>query len=548
MKLNRQYNTDCRDGLEQMITNKQQVDCVITSPPYYLVRDYKIPPSIWGGDQNCNHDFSIETINIKSTKNKDFNKRYGGSSGQKKQEKSQQISIKRGFCSKCNAWLGDLGNEPNISLYISHLCDIFDLVKKVLKDSGSCWVNIADTYSTQGGQNRATNKDYSDYSTIKLKNRMIGVPLIKPKGLPPKCLMLIPFRFAIEMVDRGWIHRQTVIWEKGNPMPSSVVDNFAPCYEYFFWFVKNSKKLYWTNKKTLQSVSKKPLGTKGIENIDWKWKICTKCEGKGFIEEGECPSCKGLGKRKRTLWKSHDYYFEQQREGLSDNPATQERYKYKVGNQSNRKDNGVKLVKPGKAFSKYFPKNLEPEIRGYKTKPNLEPNPQHHGNDIRPILSGRNMRNVWHINVGKSSEPHFAQFPEALMERPIRSTTPKFICSKCGLPKVKIIKAEGGTIGTSWHNHKNDSSIGMSQKHSFNMEGYTREFVGYSNCGCNTTKFIPGIVLDPFAGLGNALKKAWDLGRDFIGFDISKRYCQIFEKWNRNRSIRLDDFISGGIK
>lgn len=80
-------------------------------------------------------------------------------------------------------------------------------------------------------------------------------------------------------------------------------------------------------------MSKKPLGTKGIESIDWEWKVCTKCEGKGFIENGEqCPSCKGLGKRKGTLWRSHDYYFEQQREALSSNPATQERYKYKVGN------------------------------------------------------------------------------------------------------------------------------------------------------------------------------------------------------------------------
>ncbi len=146
------------------------------------------------------------------------------------------------------------------------------------------------------------------------------------------------------------------------------------------------------------------------------------------------------------------------------------------------------------------------------------------------------------IPTQSRSEVHFATFPDKLVETPILATSPKSICSECGLPRVKIIKAKGGTIGTSWHDHKSDLSIGMSQKHSFNMENYSREFIGYTDCNCGK-KFIPGIVLDPFAGIGTTSKVAYSLGRNYISFEISKEYCEIFNKWYKNQSIRLDKWI-----
>jgi len=101
---------------------------------------------------------------------------------------------------------GQLGLEPAFQEYINRLRDIFDEVKRVLKKEGTCWVNIADTYLD-------------------------------------KCLCCIPDRFKIEMINRGWICRNDIIWHKPNCMPSSVKDRFTVDYEHLFFFTKSEK--YW---------------------------------------------------------------------------------------------------------------------------------------------------------------------------------------------------------------------------------------------------------------------------------------------------------------
>ena len=89
-----------------------------------------------------------------------------------------------------------------------------------MKPSGTCWINLGDTYYGSGGAGGDWNKDYQS-----------------------KCLCLIPQRFCIEMCNRGWILRNTIIWHKPNCMPSSVKDRFTVDFEYLFFFVK-SKKYY----------------------------------------------------------------------------------------------------------------------------------------------------------------------------------------------------------------------------------------------------------------------------------------------------------------
>lgn len=111
---------------------------------------------------------------------------------------------------------GQLGLEKTYEEYITKLCDIFDEIKRVLKKDGTCWVNIGDTYA---GNN------------------------VGSYNIPTKSLCLIPQRFAIEMVNRGWILRNVIIWHKPNCMPSSAKDRFTVDFEYVYFFVKNKK--YW---------------------------------------------------------------------------------------------------------------------------------------------------------------------------------------------------------------------------------------------------------------------------------------------------------------
>jgi DNA modification methylase len=178
MEINKIYNESCLNTLSKMQDN--YLDCVITSPPYWQLRDY-------GYD-------------------------------------------------------GQWGLEPSYNEYLEHLWSLMDAIYLKLKDGGTVWVNLGDTYSTQSGTNAALarGKNYESESTY-LTNRGESEKLIKPKNMPNKCLLLIPHRFAIGCIDRGWIVRNDIIWAKRNGMPKSVVDRFSKKHEYFFFMVKSEK-------------------------------------------------------------------------------------------------------------------------------------------------------------------------------------------------------------------------------------------------------------------------------------------------------------------
>ena len=203
----------------------ESIDCVVTSPPYWNLRDYSTARWI-EGDPNCDH-----VKNSKATKvfgNPEFNK------GRPSREETKTADYYyKDVCEKCGAIKEDkqLGQEQTIQEYIDNLCNIFDEVKRVLKKRGTCWVNLGDTYSSISG---GMSKGYYG------KNPALGDVVKQPKTeLPDKCLCQIPSRFAIEMTNRGWTLRNEIVWQKSNQMPQSVKDRFTVDFEKVFFFVKN---------------------------------------------------------------------------------------------------------------------------------------------------------------------------------------------------------------------------------------------------------------------------------------------------------------------
>jgi DNA modification methylase len=159
----------------------ESVDCVVTSPPYWALRDYGVR--------------------------------------------------------------GQLGLEPTFHEYLERLCAVFDEVRRVLKPAGTCWVNMGDTYAspTKGSGGSAPPGD-GIYDRLK---RRSGFRVLKLKpGLPPKTLCQIPSRFAVAMTERGWILRNEIIWWKPNCMPQSAKDRFTVDFEKIFFFVK-SRQYYF---------------------------------------------------------------------------------------------------------------------------------------------------------------------------------------------------------------------------------------------------------------------------------------------------------------
>ena len=433
----------------------ESVNCVVTSPPYWNLRDY-----------------SIE---------------------------------------------GQLGLEKTFEEYITKLCNIFDEVKRVLRKDGTCWINLGDSYGGSGNASGHTK----DTKNLGYKTSEMGATQGNQKstGQYAKCLLDIPYRFSIEMINRGWIKRNTIIWYKKNCMPSSADDRFTIDFEYLFFFTKNNKAIFWTNEKTLECIGKKPLGTKGIEGKDWEWRKCPRCQGTGgetkinkkdaekmgspraryhrITKQEECKRCNGLGKIKVSFWTGHDYWFEQQFENFLSNDYDRNRMaKARTEYGGKWAQNSGGAIKTQRAF-----------VDGY--------------------AQGRNKRCVWIIPTQPFPEAHFAVYPEGLIEIPIKAGCPEFVCKKCGKARVKIYEYKGGTIGKSWHDHSKDLEKGMHQSlGGLDKQGdkpYQRVNRGYSDCGCNAG-FESGIVLDPFVGAGTTALVALKQRKRFIGIEIKQEY------------------------
>ena len=189
----------------------ESIDCVVTSPPYWALRDYGTEPQIWDGDPNCKHDWRNAKRNFTHKKKKNSRKTQKKTAGKKGTIHRKKSDDKTSaFCLRCGAWVGELGLEPTFELYIKHLCDIFDEVKRVLKNTGTLWVNLGDTYRGSGG----TSGHMKDTMNLGYRTLEMGANKGIAQHCMPKCLVQIPSRFAIEMCNDKWVLREDLTQEE----------------------------------------------------------------------------------------------------------------------------------------------------------------------------------------------------------------------------------------------------------------------------------------------------------------------------------------------
>lgn len=234
----------------------KSIHCVITSPPYFSKRDYNLEPQIWGGAGDCVHEWGKERIVIQGegggfVKNwhtggvKDFD------SGPKSQGQ---------FCAHCHAWRGSLGLEPTIELYIGHLVEVFREVWRVLRDDGTCWINIGDSYAgSTPGTTKMNPVTWSENGKIK----KAGMTRVGPvEGLKPKDLCLVPDHLRIALQKDGWYVRSKIIWHKPNPMPESATDRPAVDFEDVIMLSKKPR-YFWDMEAVKERVTDEEYRTKG---------------------------------------------------------------------------------------------------------------------------------------------------------------------------------------------------------------------------------------------------------------------------------------------
>lgn len=215
---------DCLEALKNLPSDS--VDCCITSPPYYGLRDYGTGKWI-GGDPNCPHrrlsKFSEKTI-----------------TGHHQIELVGNVgdAIYKTVCPLCGAVREDkqIGLEETPEEYINRLVAVFHEVKRVLKEDGTLWLNIGDSYAGSGGSgNQFGQLEKDGFNAYKQGKKVVN------ENVKQKDLIGIPWMLAFALRADGWYLRQDIIWAKPNPMPESVKDRCTKSHEYLFLLSKSQK-------------------------------------------------------------------------------------------------------------------------------------------------------------------------------------------------------------------------------------------------------------------------------------------------------------------
>lgn len=185
------YNCDCRDALGFLAREGIRVNTVVTSPPYFAQRDYGVD--------------------------------------------------------------GQIGLEQSIDAYVSKLVEVFRACREVLRDDGTLWINIGDTYWCGKGAHGFDERNASRQFGVRATDR--SPP--PGSGIKRKDLLLIPARVALALQADGWYLRSEIIWEKPNFLPSNAKDRPEMSHEKIFMFSKRSRYYYDWNAVKQPCVSNK---------------------------------------------------------------------------------------------------------------------------------------------------------------------------------------------------------------------------------------------------------------------------------------------------
>lgn len=137
---------------------------------------------------------------------------------------------------------GQIGLEPTVDAYVERLVGVFREVRRVLRDDGTAWLNLGDSYagSPLGSYNGSPGLPNRERSLVGHKGSG-GVDKVKASGLKPKDLIGVPWRVAFALQADGWWLRDAIIWHKPATMPSSVQDRCTPSYEFVFMLAKSAR-------------------------------------------------------------------------------------------------------------------------------------------------------------------------------------------------------------------------------------------------------------------------------------------------------------------
>lgn len=477
------YQGHVIDVLKKMKSNS--FHCCITSPPYWGLRDYDLPPQIWPvNNKKCDHRWH-ENWTGKMTQFETTKGKLHGKSNKLKSTKKRHAGD---TCLKCGAWRGSLGHEPTTGLYIAHIVAVFNEIKRVLRNDGTLWLNLGDSYSTKPPVSGISFR----------RDRAAIVPQIKNSELRPKNLLGIPYRIALALQENGWYWRSVIVWHKKNCMPESVKDRPSNAHEYIFLFSKTQRYYYDPEAiKVEASPDTHARYARGRSN-NHKW-----------ADGG--PGNQSIAKPMDHMLPGVNPKASMDAPGSKQNTSFSSAVKDIVTHRNKRsvwsiEDHNQLLVwlyvKYPEIFSEYFTPKTD----------------------------------VWEISLKGFSGAHFATFPPDLVEPCILAGTSEMgCCALCNKPWNRIIKKSKVGIKKNLAKktreviakYRGENSIETSCLSSSGVMYQTKTIGWKPSCRClvpEGEKRVPCNVLDPFFGTGTTGIVANKFGRNFTAIELSRKY------------------------
>jgi DNA modification methylase len=182
--------------------------------------------------------------------------------------------------------LGQIGKESTIAEYVKSITHVMDGVKRTLRNDGLLFLNLGDTYYSAKGEPKGDDK--------KNNARRFGLRAVDSSGLgvQRKTLIGIPWRVAIEMIDRGWTLRAPIIWQRDSTLPEPTAkDRPWRTYEMVFMFSKSPKYHFYRtgleDEEDIWKISSRPKSTNGLHSATFPEELVQKCLKVGCPKDGE---------------------------------------------------------------------------------------------------------------------------------------------------------------------------------------------------------------------------------------------------------------------
>jgi len=392
-----------------------------------------------------------------------------------------------------------VGVEGTPEAYIASLVEIFAECKRVLRDDGTLWANLGDSFSGSGGSHKKGGKNpgLSKSDTRSGATEDEAPATGNTTGIKAKNLIGIPFMAAFALRDAGWYWRAIIPWEKKNCMPSSTLDRPTIGTEYWLMFSK-SPKYYYDQFAVLQPFADKRQGADGsgkkrVRNVGGRTDGYT-------TPNGVYPEQNGGRFRRDTDWFMESLQIIQE-----------------TGEGALLDENGDILAmhfNPGNARWEYC-KHCDTLYNNKQIK---------YIKDDKCYQCGRT--DGW--------VKHYAAYPLEMIEPLIRACTSEYgCCATCGAPYIRVMN-KATRAGTGAYNAVVESAVSGTKIAGTAMRGNAGKNLGtlakntigwQASCKCNA-EMVPSTCLDPFSGTGTTGIAALMHGRDYIGCELGADYAK----------------------